>query len=57
MRACFLGQNITALGNGVAKLQTPPLAVHQGAPGDKPKPGKHFKKKAGAPRGKKKPGR
>jgi len=25
MRACFLGQNICALGFGVATLQTPPL--------------------------------
>lgn len=25
MRACFLGQNICALGFGVAMLQTPPL--------------------------------
>lgn len=25
MRACFLGQNICALGYGVAMLQTPPL--------------------------------
>jgi hypothetical protein len=28
MRACFLGQNIFALGFGVATLQSPPL-VHQ----------------------------
>lgn len=27
MRACFLGQNICALGFGVATLQTPPLPV------------------------------
>jgi hypothetical protein len=25
MRACFLGQNVTALGFGFAMLQTPPL--------------------------------
>lgn len=25
MRACFLGQNVCALGYGVATLQTPPL--------------------------------
>lgn len=25
MRACFLGQNVCALGFGVATLQTPPL--------------------------------
>ena len=25
MRACFMGQNISALGNGIAILQTPPL--------------------------------
>jgi len=25
MRACFLGQNVTVLGFGVAMLQTPPL--------------------------------
>ena len=27
MRACFLGQNIRALGYGVATLQTPPLVM------------------------------
>ena len=27
MRACFLGQSVTALGYGVAMLQTPPLAA------------------------------
>ena len=27
MRACFLGKNVTALGYGVAMLQTPPLAA------------------------------
>jgi hypothetical protein len=27
MRACFLGQNICALGFGVATLQTPPLVT------------------------------
>lgn len=27
MRACFLGQNVTALGFGVAMLQTPPPAA------------------------------
>jgi hypothetical protein len=31
MRACFLGQNVCALGNGVAIVQTAPL-------GEKPKP-------------------
>lgn len=29
MRACFLGQNICALGFGVATLQTPPLLVDE----------------------------
>jgi hypothetical protein len=29
MRACFLGQNICALGFGVATLQTPPLPIHE----------------------------
>jgi hypothetical protein len=29
MRACFLGQNICALGFGVATLQTPPLVVDE----------------------------
>jgi hypothetical protein len=29
MRACFLGQNVTALGFGVAMLQTPPLPEPQ----------------------------
>lgn len=27
MRACFLGQNVCALGFGVAVLQTPPLLM------------------------------
>jgi hypothetical protein len=27
MRACFLGQNVTALGFGVAMLQTPPMVA------------------------------
>jgi hypothetical protein len=27
MRACFLGQNVCALGNGFAMLQTPPLPL------------------------------
>lgn len=30
MRACFLGQGVTALGFGVATLQTPPLAADEG---------------------------
>jgi len=34
MRACFLGQNVTALGFGVAMLQTPPLPEPE--PGKKP---------------------
>jgi hypothetical protein len=29
MRACFLGQNICALGFGVATLQTPPLVLDE----------------------------
>ncbi len=29
MRACFLGQNICALGFGVATLQTPPLLLDE----------------------------
>lgn len=29
MRACFLGQNICALGFGVATLQTPPLLTDE----------------------------
>ncbi len=29
MRACFLGQNVTALGYGVAIVQTPPLPEPQ----------------------------
>ncbi len=40
MRACFLGQNVCALGYGVATLQTPPMpdedpAKPKGTP-DKP---------------------
>jgi len=34
MRACFLGQNVTALGFGVAMLQTPPLPEPE-LPGEK----------------------
>jgi len=29
MRACFLGQNVCALGYGVAMVQTPPLPPDQ----------------------------
>lgn len=29
MRACFLGQNVCALGYGVAMVQTPPLTPEQ----------------------------
>lgn len=38
MRACFLGQNICALGFGVATLQTPPLVIDEqtGKPVDQP---------------------
>jgi hypothetical protein len=32
MRACFLGQNICALGFGVATLQTPPLMSEPSGP-------------------------
>jgi hypothetical protein len=32
MRACFLGQNICALGFGVATLRAPPLVMDQPAP-------------------------
>jgi hypothetical protein len=32
MRACFLGQNICALGFGVATLRTPPLVMDQPVP-------------------------
>jgi hypothetical protein len=31
MRACFLGQNICALGFGVATLQAPPLVLDEPA--------------------------
>jgi len=42
MRACFLGQNICALGYGVATLQSPPLVDEDtGAPHDGQFPGKH----------------
>jgi hypothetical protein len=34
MRACFLGQNVTALGFGVAMLQTSPLAEPETPPKD-----------------------
>jgi hypothetical protein len=36
MRACFLGQNVCALGFGVATLQTPPLLSE--ADGQEPDP-------------------
>lgn len=29
MRACFLGQNVCALGYGVATLQTPPMMAEE----------------------------
>jgi len=32
MRACFLGQNVCALGFGVATLQTPPLICDPNSP-------------------------
>jgi len=31
MRACFLGENVCALGFGVATLQTPPLVMDEPA--------------------------
>jgi hypothetical protein len=31
MRACFLGQNICALGYGIATLQAPPLVMDEPA--------------------------
>ena len=36
MRACFLGQNIFVLGNGIAVLQSPPLVIED--PKSRPKP-------------------
>jgi hypothetical protein len=59
MRACFLGQNICALGFGVATLQAPPLLVDEqtGGPlrtdapqkdGDKPPPGRGAPDRDGA---------
>jgi len=36
MRACFLGQNICALGYGVATLRTPPLVMDKPLPPDGP---------------------
>ena|SRR5438105_2560311 len=38
MRACFLGQNICALGFGVATLQTPPLVMDSPADGSQAEP-------------------
>ncbi len=40
MRACFLGQNVTALGFGVAMLQTPPLPEPEPAQPPARKPSK-----------------
>jgi hypothetical protein len=44
MRACFLGQNICALGFGVATLQVPPLAEDRSA---KPGPAKNQRDRKG----------
>jgi len=38
MRACFLGQNICALGFGVATLQAPPLVMDEPAEETPPSP-------------------
>ena len=38
MRACFLGQNVTALGYGVAILHTPRLPDPEPPLGEKPVP-------------------
>jgi hypothetical protein len=35
MRAYFLGGNVAALGNGIAKLQMPPLAMEAKTPRSK----------------------
>jgi hypothetical protein len=40
MRACFLGQNVCALGFGVATLQTPPLMYEPN--GQEPDPAAKF---------------
>ena len=41
MRACFLGQNVCALGYGVAMLQSPPMLDEEtGRPHDGQFPGK-----------------
>ena len=49
MRACFLGQNICALGFGVAMLQTPPLLLDErtGEPLQSPTPEKDGDKASG----------
>jgi len=36
MRASFQGQNVIALGNGIARLQTPPLVVDSPEKPEKP---------------------
>jgi hypothetical protein len=36
MRACFLGQNVCALGFGVATLQTPPMLTEPAQPDGPP---------------------
>jgi hypothetical protein len=51
MRACFLGQNVTVLGFGVAMLQTPPLP----APDPPESPVKDAGDQASAPEAAKKP--
>jgi len=48
MRACFLGQNVCALGFGVATLQTPPLMYEQG--GQEPGPAARFAMDVTSPR-------
>jgi hypothetical protein len=51
MRACFLGQNICALGYGVATLQAPPLVMDEPAeePLAAPTVGEHVRDEKNTP--------
>ena len=49
MRACFLGQNICALGYGVATLQAPPLVMDVPAEEPLAAPNEHVSDEKSAP--------
>jgi hypothetical protein len=49
MRACFLGQNICALGYGVATLQAPPLVMDEPVKEPSAAPNEHVSDEKSAP--------